>query len=327
VNTIKIQWISSKDAAIAALKNGQIDLLDYNYGLQKDKSTLVSIPNVKVITATELGWQEMGFNLDNPVFGTGTATPLGQSTPSQAAQAATDIRKAISHMIPRDLIVSSLLSGAAYPLASFLGPGWGQWYDPTLTPDTYDLSAAASLLQQAGYTVSITPKPQIQYAGSPMLGSGSVTISGTGPVADMLLMVQQSTDGGNTWTDFAPALTDNSSSYQVSAPAPPAFGTVWYRANFTGIVPTTGIVQGIQNGTITLNMMEYQSIVSNSTNWLNGRVLWIPPPGQTQTTSPISVSSASTDATVVAVPIIIIIAIVGVALWMRSRKKKASTKK
>ena len=329
INTYKVQWINSKDAAIAALKNGQVQLLDYNYGLAKDKTTLESIPGVKTIIATELGWQEMGFNMNNPVFGTGTATPAGQSNPANAAEAARDIRKAISHMIPRDLIVSSLLSGSGYPLASMLGPGWGEWYDPTLAPDTYDLNAAASLLQQAGYTVSIAPKPQIQYAGSPMLGSGSVTISGTGPVADMLVMVQQSTDGGNTWTDFAPVLTDNSSNYQVSAPAPPAFGTVWYRANFTGIVPTTGIVQGIQNGTITLNEMEYQSIVSNSTNWLNGRVLWTPPPGQTQwtqTTSPIAVSSASTDATVVAVPIIIIIAIVGVALWMRSRKKKSTQK-
>ena len=327
IGTVKVQWISSKDAAIAALKNGQIDLLDYNYGLQKDRPTLESIPSVKVIVSPELGWQEMGFNLDNPVFGTGTATPLGTSTPSQAEQAATDVRKAISHMIPRDLIVSSLLSGSAYPLAVFMGPGWGQWYDPTLTPDTYDLNAAASLLGQAGYTVSITPKPQIQYGGSPMLGSGSITISGTGPVADMLVMVQQSTDGGTTWTDFAPALTDNSSNYQVSAPAPPAFGTVWYRANFTGIVPTPDIVAQIQNGTITLNMMEYQSIVSNSTDWLNHRILWLPPPGTTQTTSPISVSSASTDATVVGVPIVIIIVIVGVALWMRTRKKKTSTQK
>ena len=327
INTIKVQWINDKDAAIAALKNGQVNLLDYNYGLQKDEATLQSIPGVKVITATELGWQEMGFNMNNPYFGTGTSTPAGQSNPSNAAEAARDIRQAIGHLIPRDLIVSSLLSGSAYPLASFLGPGWGPWYDPTLTPDTYDLNAAASLLQQAGYTVSVTPAPQIAYAGSPMLGSGSVTISGKGPVADMLVMVQQSTDGGNTWTDFAPTLADNSSNYQVSAAAPPAFGTVWYRANFTGIVPTTNIVAGIQNGTIPLNMAEYQTIVSNSSNWLNGRVLWTPPPGQTQwaqTTTPISVSSASTDATVVAVPIVIIIAIVGVALWMRSRKKSSA---
>ena len=325
INTYKVQWINSKDAAIAALKNGQVQLLDYNYGLAKDRPTLESIPGVKVITATELGWQEMGFNLKNPIFGTGTATPAGQSNPSQAAEAARDIRKAISHMIPRDLIISSLLSGSGYPLASFLGPGWGEWYDPTLTPDAYDLKAAASLLQQAGYTVSIAPKPQIQYAGSPMLGSGSITISGTGPVADMLVMVQQSTDGGNTWNNFAPTLTNNESDYEVSAPAPPAFGTVWYRANFTGIVPTPNLVEGISNGTVTMNMMEYDFIVSNSSNWLNGRVLWTPPPGQTQTTSPISVSSASTDATVVALPIIVIIAIVGIALWMRGRKKRSKS--
>ena len=327
VNTYKVQWISSKDAAIAALKNGQVDLLDYNFGLAKDRATLESIPNVNVMTSTELGWQEMGFNMNNPVFGTGTATPAGQSDPTKAAGAARDIRKAISHMIPRDLIVSSLLSGAGYPLASFLGPGWGVWYDPTLTPDTYDLNAAASLLQQAGYTVSITPPAPIAYAGSPMLGSGSVTISGTGPVAEMLVMVQQSTDGGNTWTDFAPLLTDNSSRYQTTAPAPPAFGTVWYRANFTGIVPTDDIVAGIHNGSIALNEMEFQTLTSTKADWLNGRVLWIPIPGQTQTTDPIAVSSASTDAMVVGVPIVIIIAIVGVALWMRSRKKKSSTPK
>jgi ABC-type transport system substrate-binding protein len=322
VNTYKVQWISSKDAAIAALKNGQVDLLDYNYALAKDKPTLQQIPNINIITATELGWQEMGFNMKNPVFGTGVDTPLGKSNPSQAADAARDIRKAISHLIPRDLIVSQLLAGSAYPLASFLGPGWGQWYDPSLKPDTYDINAAASLLRQAGYTVSVGAAPaQIAYAGSPMLGTGSITITGRASVASMLVMVQQSTDGGNTWANFAPALADNSSNYQVSAPAPPAFSTVWYRSNFTGIVPDTGIVQGIQNGTITLNTAEFQQLVSNKTNWLNGRQL-LP---QTMT-DPIAVSSASKDAAVIAIPIIIIIALVAVFVW-RSRKKPATTTK
>jgi hypothetical protein len=322
VDTYKVQWISSKDAAIAALKNGQVDLLDYNYALAKDKPTLQQIPNINIITATELGWQEMGFNMKNPVFGTGVDTPLGKSNPSQAADAARDIRKAISHLIPRDLIVSQLLAGSAYPLATFLGPGWGQWYDPSLKPDSYDINAAASLLQQAGYTVSVGAAPaQIAYAGSPMLGTGSITITGRAPVASMLVMVQQSTDGGNTWANFAPALADNSSNYQVSAPAPPAFSTVWYRSNFTGIVPDTGIVQGIQNGTITLNTAEFEQLVSNKTNWLNGRQL-LP---QTMT-DPIAVSSASKDTAVIAIPIIIIIALVAVFVW-RSRKKPATTTK
>jgi ABC-type transport system substrate-binding protein len=330
INTYKVQWIASKDSAIAALKNGQVDLLDYNYALPKDVPTLKTIPNLNIIPVTELGWQEMGFNMNNAVFGTGTATPLGQSNPSQAAQAATDIRKAVSHMIPRDLIVSQLLVGSAYPLASFTGPGWGQWYDPTLKPDTYDLNAAATLLQQAGYTsVTVKSAPLIASAGTPILGSGSVTVSGRGPVADMLVMIQQSTDGGNTWTNVAPTLTDNNSNYQVAVPAPPAFGSILYRANFTGIVPSDPYVQAIQNGTSPLTMESFQKLQGDKTTWLNGRVLWTAPPGEPyngkQVTDPITVSSASTDAAVVGVAVIVIIALVAAFVW-RSRKKTTPSK-
>jgi ABC-type transport system substrate-binding protein len=325
INTFKVQWISSKDAAIAALKNGQVDMLDYNYQLQRDVPTLKQLPNLKIIDATELGWQEMGFNMNNPIFGTGTATPLGQSDPSQAATAARDIRKAVSHLIPRDLIVSELAVGAAYPLAVMTGPGWGQWYDPSLKPDSYDLNAAAALLQQAGYTVSVKPPEPIAFSGTPILGSGSVTITGHGPVAEMLVMVQQSTDGGNTWSNVAPALTNNQSDYQVSVPAPPAFGTVWYRANFTGIVPDAPYLQAIFNGSTPLNMGLFQKLQGNSDYWFDGRPLWTPSADQPQLTNPIVVSSASTDAMVVGLVVIIIIAIVGVAVW-QSRKKRPANK-
>ncbi len=320
INTYKVQWISSKDAAIAALKNGQVDILDYNYALPRDVPTLKQIPNINIINATELGWQEMGFNMNSPIFGTGTDTPLGQSNPSQAAAAARDIRKAISHLIPRDLIVSQLLVGSAYPLAVMTGPGWGQWNDPTIQPDSYDLNAAAALLQQAGYTVSVKPPAPIAFTGSPMLGTGSVTVTGRGPAADMLVMIQQSTDGGNTWTNLAPTLTDNSSNYQVSVPAPPAFGTVWYRANFTGIVPDDPYVQSIHNGTTPLDLSLFQKLQSSNQYWLNGRVLWTPAGDQKQLTDPITVSSASTDALVVGLVVVIIIAAVGAVVW-RSRKK------
>ena len=178
INTYKVQWISSKDAAIAALGNGQVDLLDYNYGLANDRSTLQSIPNVNVITATELGWQEMGFNMNNPVFGTGVDTPMGKSNPSQAAESARLVRKAISHLIPRDQIVNQLLGGSAYPLASFLGPGWGIWYDSTLSPDTYDIGAAADDLRAAGYTPLITATASVS---STMMTQSSSTSTSMAP--------------------------------------------------------------------------------------------------------------------------------------------------
>lgn len=235
ISTYKVAWISSKDSALAALKNGEVNLLDFNYELSSDRPTLEQM-GVNIISSPELGWQEMGFNMRHPVFGTGINTPVGQSDPSQAAEAARDIRKAISHLIPRDQIVNQLLGGAGYPLASFLGPGWGKWYDATLQPDNYDPNTAADLLRQAGYTVNVEqPPPQITYSGNAVLGEGSMTIKGTAPVAHMMIIIQQSTDG-ISWKDYAGVVSANDSSYSVSVPVPSPFGTEWYRANFTGYV-------------------------------------------------------------------------------------------
>src|SRR2546428_4091538 len=57
----------------------------------------------------------MGFNMKHPVFGTGVHTPLGKSDPSKAALAAKYVRQAISHAVPRDLIIQQLLFGYGYP--------------------------------------------------------------------------------------------------------------------------------------------------------------------------------------------------------------------
>jgi len=96
------------------------------------------------------GWQEQAFNMKHPVFGTGVATPLGQSNPSQSAEAARHVRTAISHLIPRDKIANSV---DAHPLATWVGPNWGAWYNQTFAPDTYDMNAAATELRAAGYQV------------------------------------------------------------------------------------------------------------------------------------------------------------------------------
>src|SRR5208337_2524239 len=223
VDTYKVAWISSKDAAIASLKNGEVDVLDYNYALAKDVPTLQGIPNVFIVTNSELGWQEMGMNMMNPVFGTGTATPAGTADPTKAANAALMVRTAISHLIPRADIAHDLYSGAATPLASWIGPGWGVWYDPNLTPDTYDVSVAVQDLQAAGYSVQFTPPAPIAYSGTPMLGQ-SITVSGTSQIANEYVVIEQSTDN-STWNPVAAAVADNSSKYSVSVAGPPVFVT------------------------------------------------------------------------------------------------------
>ena len=75
-----IRFIADGTSALAALKNGEVDMLDYNYQMQTD------IPSVqsswgKVINLNGVGRQEFGYNMQSPIFGTGVDTPLGQSDP------------------------------------------------------------------------------------------------------------------------------------------------------------------------------------------------------------------------------------------------------
>jgi ABC-type transport system substrate-binding protein len=306
VDTYKVAWIESKDAAIASLKNGEVDILDYNYQLAKDVPTLKSLPNVILVNQAELGWQEQGFNMQNPIFGTGVDTPAGKADPTKAADAARSIRAAVSHLIPREQIIHDLLSGVGTPIASWIGPGWGVWYDPNLKPDAYDVSAAVQDLNAAGYSVQFTPPAPIALSGTPMLGQ-AVTVTGTARLASEMVVIEQSTDSGNTWTPVAATLADNSSRYSISVPGPPAFGTIWYAANFTG--------HALTNDTLMMTPLT-PALVDQYIG--NGQSAAGPIP--MKLSDPITVSSTTNDAMVVLVPIIIIVVVA--ALVMRSRKKK-----
>ena len=313
VDTYKVAWIESKDAAIAALKNGEVDILDYNYQLAKDVPTLQAIPNVFLVNQAELGWQEQGFNMMNPIFGTGVDTPAGKADPTKAADAARMVRTAVSHLIPRDKIIHDLLAGVGTPLASWIGPGWGVWYDSSLTPDAYDVNAAVQDLQAAGYNVQFTPPAPIAFSGTPMLGQ-SVTVSGTSQISSEYVVIEQSADGGNTWNPVAAAIADNSSKYSVQVAGPPVFGTVWYAANFTGYAAPNETISMAPVTPDLVNQYINNGVIGGGKQLIAEKV-----------SDPITVSSATNDALVVLVPIIIIV-VVG-ALVMRTRKKKTTEQK
>jgi len=306
VDTYQVVWIESKDAALAALKNGEVDVLDNNYQLTRDVPTLQQM-GAQIIRNPELGWQEMGFNMQNPVFGTGTDTPAGKSDPSKAAEAARHMRTAISHLIPRERIVRDLLAGGAEPLASWLGPGWGLWYDPNLKPDTFDINAAADELRAAGYTVNVQPPAPIALSGTPFLGM-SVAVSGYSQISREMVVIHQSTDAGKSWTPVAATVADNSSRYELSVQGPPAFGSVWYRANFTGYA---------LNETLAMKPLT-PDLVNQYIN--EGATVGAMPLIAGKLSDPITVSSTTNDALVI-VAIIIVILVIG-ALVRRGRKKK-----
>ena len=159
VDTYKVKWIDSKSDAMSALENGQVNVLDPNYDLSAADAAGLRQAGLSVISAPALGWQEQGFNMKHPVFGTGVNTPLGKKDPSKAAEAARHVRKAISHLIPRNIIVNDLLGGEGYPLAAMMGPGWGEWQNTDLVADDFDIAAAANELMASRIRCSTHDKP------------------------------------------------------------------------------------------------------------------------------------------------------------------------
>ena len=147
-----IRFIADKTSALAALKNGEVDMLDYNYQMATD------IPSIdpswgRVLRLDGTGRQEFGYNMRHPVFGTGVDTPLGKSDSSRAAEAAKYVRQAFDFAIPRDLIINNLLGGEGLPGITPMAPTQ-IFYDDSLTARPYDLAEAKRLLELAGYSPS-----------------------------------------------------------------------------------------------------------------------------------------------------------------------------
>ncbi len=153
-----IRFIHDKTPALAALKNEEVDMLDPNYW---SPYTQADVPIVdpswgRVLLQEGTGRQEAGYNNRHPLFGTGVNTPLGQSDPTRAAEAARYIRTAFDYAIPRQLVIDDLLNGFGQPGATPILPTQ-PFYNTSLAPRPYDLSKAREYLEKAGYAPVPTP--------------------------------------------------------------------------------------------------------------------------------------------------------------------------
>jgi peptide/nickel transport system substrate-binding protein len=240
-----IRYIADKTSALAALKNGEVDMLDYNYQMQTD------VPSIdaswgKVINLDGVGRQEFGYNMRHPIFGTGVDTPVGKADASKAAEAARSVRVAFDYAIPRQLIIDNLLSGYGKAGATPMLPTQA-FYDSSTTARPYDLAQAKHYLELAGYT-----PPTIGNAGTVNIQGILNDESGT-PKADATVILSSTKDNStypDSLTEVAHITTDENGFYSFTI-VPADSGDYYYYLIDTSANPATSTYLGIYSATST----------------------------------------------------------------------------
>ena len=152
VKTFYVVNIQGTDAVLSALKSGDIDAHDPMYDIGSLMGT-IDAKWGKVQRFDSYKWQHICYNLRHPVFGTGTATPLGKQDPSLATEAAAYVRKAFSLAMPRDQIVKEIASGLGH--AGTVPIPWSapEYDHELLKPIPFDMDQAKQYLAKAGYSL------------------------------------------------------------------------------------------------------------------------------------------------------------------------------
>ena len=170
VSEIAFKFIEGKDTAISELKDGNVDIVDSNYlPMLKDYEGVLGIQPLIVPSFEN---KEIAINLKHPILGTGELTPVG------TAEAANNIRKAISHIVPRQMIIDEILEGVGSPAVTPMPKGC-IGFDDSLNPYEYNLELARMYMEQAGYvftTVATSTETSTSNHTKTSLGSSWILI-------------------------------------------------------------------------------------------------------------------------------------------------------
>ncbi|MFQ5710673.1 MAG: ABC transporter substrate-binding protein [Candidatus Geothermarchaeales archaeon] len=133
INDLYFIVVKSPDAQLIALQTGEADGVA-DLIRPDDVETLSADPKFQMTFAPQFHYVYVGFNM--------RVSPTDDDA----------LRKAISHLIPREEIASELFRGTVTPVYSVVPPS-SMWYNPDVPKYAYNPEAAAALLDEAGYTV------------------------------------------------------------------------------------------------------------------------------------------------------------------------------
>jgi ABC-type transport system substrate-binding protein len=222
-----VRFIVDKTSALAALRNEEVDMLDPQYQMQVDIPTIEASWG-QVLLNQGTGDQEIGYNNLHPIFGTGVDTPLGQSDPSRAAEAANYVRIAFDYAIPRQLIIDNLLAGFGEPLGVHWQP-FQLYANLSITARPYDLTKAAEYLAMAGYNITVPTPPEATYiVGMSLPISGVHTDPTTGGIVPNRDVELRITADNSTFETIGFTTTDFSGRYFFTVtPTEPGTYYLW----------------------------------------------------------------------------------------------------
>ncbi len=155
LNNITFISIPDKIEALDLLREDKVDVLDENYNFLREEvfnnNDSSIIESFNAVLFPSLKHQELGINMKHPIMGTGELTPVG------TAESAKNIRKAISHAIPRSVIINDIMNGKG-----FLGvtpiPNGCIGFNSDLDSYSYDLDLAIEYMESVSYN---PPDPDI----------------------------------------------------------------------------------------------------------------------------------------------------------------------
>ena len=145
-HTLIIQYYSNSDAAVAALRSGQLDSIEYTltstqYNSLKGQKHIAVYPQISSTwTAIEL----------NPGAQTRSGRHFGNGNPALQNM---KVRQAIEMAINKQELVSKVWGGLAVPGQGYLTPGYPtfEWTPPASQQLDYNPAKANALLTSAGY--------------------------------------------------------------------------------------------------------------------------------------------------------------------------------
>ncbi|NHJ49096.1 MAG: hypothetical protein FK733_15015 [Asgard group archaeon] len=144
---ILFKYYPNKESALEAVSNGTVDVVDTRFSVYIDE-----VPENTSYTLTPSGEvQQLAINNLHPYIGTGALCPI--SDPESGKY----IRKAISHMIPREIIANEIYDGLATP-ASTPWPNSALDFDESLETYVYDFNIARECIINVGYWPYIPPQ-------------------------------------------------------------------------------------------------------------------------------------------------------------------------